>query len=151
MKIGDQCPELNFQNQYGKPIEFHKILGKKNIVFFFYPKDFTPGCTKEACSFRDNYEQFKAFNCEIIGVSSDTEKRDLSFSEKYELNYHLIADTKQKLRKSFDVPKNILGLIPRRVTFIINEKRTCIGIYNSMSNAEGHISYALSCLKEEKK
>lgn len=150
MNIGESFPELNIQNQYGKNIDFKNIVGTKNIVLFFYPKDFTPGCTKEACSFRDNFDRFKTFNCEIIGVSSDSEKRHLSFSNKYELNYHLIADSNQELRKLFDVPRNLFGLIPGRVTFVFNEKGICIGSFNSMSNAEGHISHALNCLQKDK-
>ena len=148
MNIGEKCPELNFQNQYGKQIEFQSLIGTKNIVFFFYPKDFTPGCTKEACSFRDNYNVFNTLNCEIIGVSSDSEKRHLSFSNKFDLNYHLISDHNQLLRTLFDVPKNMFGLIPGRVTYVFNPKGICIGVFNSMRNAHGHIQYALECLKE---
>ena len=149
MNIGEKFPEINAQNQHRTNIDFKKILGTKNIVLFFYPKDFTPGCTKEACNFRDNLEGFNSFNCEIIGISSDSEKRHLSFSNKYELNYNLIADSNQELRKLFKVPRNLFGLIPGRVTFVFNEKGVCIGSYNSMSNAEGHISYALNCLQKE--
>ncbi|MEJ6589240.1 MAG: peroxiredoxin [Crocinitomicaceae bacterium] len=149
MNIGEKFPEINAQNQHGTNIDFKKILGTKNIVLFFYPKDFTPGCTKEACNFRDNLEGFNSFNCEIIGISSDSEKRHLSFSNKYELNYNLIADSNQELRKLFKVPRNLFGLIPGRVTFVFNEKGVCIGTYNSMSNAEGHISYALNCLQKK--
>tara|TARA_B110000046_G_scaffold137940_1_gene144292 strand:+ start:11615 stop:12064 length:450 start_codon:yes stop_codon:yes gene_type:complete len=149
MNIGEKFPEINAQNQHGTNIDFKKILGTKNIVLFFYPKDFTPGCTKEACNFRDNLEGFNSFNCEIIGISSDSEKRHLSFSNKYELNYNLIADSNQELRKLFKVPRNLFGLIPGRVTFVFNEKGVCIGTYNSMSNAEGHISYAINCLQKK--
>ena len=68
MNIGEKFPEINAQNQHGTNIDFKKILGTKNIVLFFYPKDFTPGCTKEACNFRDNLEGFNSFNCEIIAI-----------------------------------------------------------------------------------
>ena len=148
MKIGDPCPEIAFDNQHGKPIPFKEILGSKNIVFFFYPKNFTPGCTKEACVFRDKYTDFEQFDCEVIGVSSDSEKSHRSFSNTFNLNYHLIADHKERLRKLFHVPKNLFGLLPGRVTFVINKKGICIGIFNSMINSNGHIKYALQCLKE---
>ena len=87
MKIGDSCPQLTFDNHFGKPIPFSEILGSKNIVFFFYPKNFTPGCTQQACVFRDKYTEFEHFDCEVIGVSSDSEKSHLSFSDTYSLNY----------------------------------------------------------------
>ena len=89
MKIGEQCPKIAFNNQHGNPIPFSDIIGSKNIVFFFYPKNFTPGCTKEACVFRDSYAEFQQYDCEIIGVSSDSEKSHLSFSNVFNLNYHL--------------------------------------------------------------
>jgi len=151
MKIGDPCPKIAFYNQHGKPIPFEDILGSKNIVFFFYPKNFTPGCTKEACVFRDNYTEFQQFDCEVIGVSSDSEKSHLSFSKAFDLNYHLISDRKETLRTLFNVPKNLFGLIPGRVTFVIDKKGICIGVFSSMVNSQGHIRYALKCLKENHK
>jgi len=148
MKIGDSCPEIAFDNQHGKPIPFSEILGSKNIVFFFYPKNFTPGCTQQACVFRDKYTEFEHFDCEVIGVSSDSEKSHLSFSDMFSLNYHLIADRDERLRNLFNVPKNLFGLMPGRVTYVINKKGICIGVFNSMIKAHGHIKYALKCLRE---
>ena len=127
MKIGEPCPKIAFNNQHGNPIPFSDIIGSKNIVFFFYPKNFTPGCTKEACVFRDSYAEFQQYDCEGIGVSSDSEKSHLSFS---------------------NVPKNLFGLIPGRVTFIFDKKGICIGLFNSMINSQGHIRYAIKCLKK---
>ena len=148
MKIGERCPEIAYNNQHGKSIPFKDFLGSKNIVFFFYPKNFTPGCTKEACVFRDSYEEFQQYDCEVIGISSDSEKSHLSFSNTFNLNYHLIADRKETLRDLFEVPKNLFGLLPGRVTFVIDKKGICIGLFNSLINSKGHISYALNCLKE---
>lgn len=148
MKIGERCPEIGFDNQHGKAIPFKEIRGHKNMVFFFYPKNFTPGCTKEACVFRDNYEEFQAYNCEVIGVSSDSERSHLAFSNTFNLNYHLIADRKEELRALFGVPKNLFGLVPGRVTFVIDNKGICIGVFNSLINSQGHIKYALNCLKK---
>ena len=148
MKIGEPCPKIAFNNQHGNPIPFSDIIGSKNIVFFFYPKNFTPGCTKEACVFRDSYAEFQQYDCEIIGVSSDSEKSHLSFSNVFNLNYHLISDRNESLRALFNVPKNLFGLIPGRVTFIFDKKGICIGLFNSMINSQGHIRYAIKCLKK---
>jgi len=148
MKIGEQCPDFSGLNQFGEQINSHDYIGDKNIVVFFYPKDFTPGCTKEVCEFRDDYDEFTKYNCEIIGISSDSLKSHLDFSKRYKLKYHLLSDSKNTIRKLFQVPRNLFGLIPGRVTFVINTDGTVIGMYNSLANSTSHISYALKCLKE---
>jgi peroxiredoxin Q/BCP len=147
MKIGDSFPKIEFTNQYGKLVDFEKNIGNTRMVFFFYPKDFTPGCTKEACGFRDNYDAFEKQNCKVYGVSSDSEKRHLLFSKKFKFNFDLITDSGNQLATLFKVKRNLFGLIPGRVTFIFDEKGTCQGSFNSMRDAEGHIKYALNCLE----
>jgi peroxiredoxin Q/BCP len=150
MKIGEQCPDFSALNQYGERINSHDYIGKRKTVIFFYPKDFTPGCTKEVCEFRDDYNEFSELNCEIVGISSDSRKSHLDFSKRYKLNYHLLSDSKNTIRKLFQVPRNLFGLIPGRVTYIIEKNGTIIGIYNSLSNSTSHISSALECLKKHK-
>lgn len=148
MKVGDAFPKIKLTNQYGKLIDFENIIGNMRMVFFFYPKDFTPGCTKEACGFRDNYDAFEKLNCKVFGVSSDSEKRHLLFAKKFNLNFDLITDNGNQLATLFEVKRNLFGLIPGRVTFIFDERGVCKGSFNSMRDAEGHIKYALNCLKE---
>jgi peroxiredoxin Q/BCP len=148
MKVGDAFPKIKLTNQYGKLIDFENIVGNMRMVFFFYPKDFTPGCTKEACGFRDNYDAFEKLNCKVFGVSSDSEKRHLLFAKKFNLNFDLITDNANQLAILFEVKRNLFGLIPGRVTFIFDERGVCKGSFNSMRDAEGHIKYALNCLKE---
>ena len=148
MKVGDAFPKIKLTNQYGKLIYFENIVGNMRMVFFFYPKDFTPGCTKEACGFRDNYDAFEKLNCKVFGVSSDSEKRHLLFAKKFNLNFDLITDNGNQLATLFEVKRNLFGLIPGRVTFIFDERGVCKGSFNSMRDAEGHIKYALNCLKE---
>jgi len=123
------------------------LLGKKILVIFFYPKDYTSGCTLEACAFRDNYDEFQGLNCEIIGISSDNEDRHLAFSTKYLLNYTLLADSNKKARKAFEVPTNFFGLIPGRVTYVIGLDQKIKAIYNSQTNPFGHIQKALEIVK----
>ena len=148
MKVGDPFPKIKFTNQYGKLIDFENIVGNMRIVFFFYPKDFTPGCTKEACGFIDNYDAFEKLNCKVFGVSSDSEKRHLLFAKKFNLNFDLITDNGNQLATLFEVKRNLFGLIPGRVTFIFDERGVCKGSFNSIRDAEGHIKYALNCFKE---
>ena len=148
MKVGDPFPKIKFTNQYGKLIDFENIVGNMRMVFFFYPKDFTPGCTKEACGFRDNYDAFEKLNCKVFGVSSDSEKRHLLFAKKFNLNFDLITDNENQLATLFEVKRNLFGLIPGRVTFIFDERGVCKASFNSMRDAEGHIKYALNCIKE---
>jgi len=147
MKIGDQCPHFNAFNQYGERVKSDDYIGKKNMVVFFYPKDFTPGCTKEVCEFRDDYDEFMQLNCEIIGISSDTQKSHLAFSNRYKLKYHLLSDSKNQIRKLFKVPRNLFGLIPGRATYVIDLNGKIIGAHNSLSNSISHIHFALDCLK----
>jgi peroxiredoxin Q/BCP len=145
--VGDKCPEFTLKDQNNSDFDIKSVLGKKIIVLYFYPKDGTPGCTAEACSFRDSYEDFKDLGCEVIGISSDTAKRHAEFAEKNRLSFTLLADTKKAVRKLFDVPTNLFGLIPGRVTYIIDKKGIVRHIYNSLTNAAGHIEESINTVK----
>ena len=147
MNIGDICPEFEGINQFNQSIKSKELIGKKYLVIFFYPKDFTPGCTAEVCGFRDNYEQFKELNCEVIGISADSVSRHHSFTHKYNLNYHLLSDSNKKIRKIFKVPAHLFGIIPGRVTYVIDLEGKICGINNSLADAHSHIKFALHSLK----
>lgn len=147
IQIGDKCPTFNAQISSDNSFDLTELIGKKNLVIFFYPKDFTPGCTTEVCAFRDNYEAFQELNCEVIGVSSDSSDSHDKFSEKHELQYILIPDNNKKIQKLFGVPKSLFGLIPGRVTYIIDINGTVRGIYNSLSDPFGHIQKGLELVK----
>lgn len=147
IEIGKKCPDFEKTSSYNKALGNKRILGVKPVVIFFYPKDFTPGCTKEACSFRDNYEVFQSHNCEVIGVSMDSAKSHEKFTEKHQLPYPLLADRSKELKKMFDVPSSLFGLIPGRATYIIDADGILRGIYNSQSDPFGHIQKALEVVK----
>jgi peroxiredoxin Q/BCP len=147
MKTGEKCPQFKAVNQNGESFDSKDLIGIKKTVIFFYPKDFTPGCTKEACQFRDQYEDFSKLDCEVIGISSDSSKSHLAFSNEHNLNYHLLSDPESTIRKLFGVPKNLFGLIPGRVSYVIDKDATIIGIHNSLTNSTGHIAFALDCIK----
>lgn len=146
-KIGDKCPTFTTQLSDGKSFDLNELIGKKNLVIYFYPKDFTPGCTKEACAFRDNYEAFQELNCEVIGISGDSGDSHDQFAEKYELPYILVPDNDKKIQKLFGVPKSLFGLIPGRVTYIIDMKGIVRGVYNSLNDPFGHIQKGLELVK----
>jgi peroxiredoxin Q/BCP len=126
LKVGDKAPAINAKDQHGNGITLTQFKGKK-VVLYFYPKDSTPGCTKEACNFRDNYSALLKKGYQVIGVSTDSEKSHLKFIEKYELPFPLIADTDQKVVNDYGVwglkkfmGREYMGI--NRTTFVIDEK-----------------------------
>ncbi len=145
--IGDKCPEFVLKDQNNADFDIKSVLGKRILVIYFYPKDNTPGCTAEACSFRDSYEDFKDLGCEVIGISNDSPKSHAQFAEKNRLTFTLLADTSKKVRNLFGVPGNLFGLIPGRVTYIIDKKGIVRHIYNSLTNAAGHIEESINAVK----
>lgn len=148
LQIGDKVPNFMLKDQNNNDFSIDKLLGKKAMVIYFYPKDDTPGCTKEACSFRDEFEVFNDLNAVVIGISSDNVASHKKFAEKYRLPFTLLADTKKEVQKLFGVPKNFLGLIPGRVTYIVSKNGEIKYIFNSFSNAEQHIVEAKKALEE---
>lgn len=147
IQIGDNCPRFTLKNQHDELINIEDLIGQKNLVIYFYPKDETPGCTKEACSFRDSYEEFKDLGCEVIGISTDSVSAHKAFAEKHRLTFILLADTKKEVRKAFNVPSNLFGLIPGRVTYIVDKKGLIRGIYNSQTDPVGHINKSIETVK----
>ena len=149
IKVGSHIPAFKLPDQNGKIFDVKSVLGKKNLVIYFYPKDETPGCTKEACSFRDKYEVFKNHNAEIIGISGDGVASHKHFANKYHLTFTLLADEGNKIRKLFGVPSSMLGTVPGRVTYVVNKKGIVIHIFNSLTQPEKHIQEAITALKND--
>ena len=150
IEVGSTIPNFELKDQFGKLFKIDSVLGKKNLVIYFYPKDDTPGCTKEACSFRDQFAVFEDADALIIGISGQSVESHLKFANKYNLNYTLLADEGNEVRKLFGVPSNLFGLIPGRVTYVINKESKVIFMFNSQTNAEQHVEETLSILKELK-
>ena len=147
IQIGDKCPIFTLHNQHNEKVNIEDYFGKKNLVIYFYPKDDTPGCTKEACSFRDQFEVFQSMETEVIGISSDSPAKHKEFAETHRLNFILLSDQDKAVRKAFGVPSSLFGLLPGRVTYIIDKNATVRGIYNSQTDPHGHITKALETLK----
>ncbi len=150
IKIGSSVPEFSLLDQNGKMFDISSVLGKKNLVIYFYPKDDTPGCTAEACSFRDQFEVFEEADAVIIGISGQSVESHKAFAQKHRLTFTLLSDERNKIRKLFGVPTNFLGLLPGRVTYIADKSGKVIYLFNSQSNATKHVDEALRILKELK-
>lgn len=146
LKIGDKLPSFSAKDTNGNVFNSQDYIGKQPLVIYFYPKDDTPGCTAQACSFRDNYQEFKDLGAEVIGISSDTVTSHLKFKSKFNLPFILLSDNDKKLRKLFGV-QNSLFIIPGRETFVIDKQGLVIMVFNSMSS-EIHITKALKVLKK---
>jgi thioredoxin-dependent peroxiredoxin len=116
-------------------------------VLYFYPKDNTAGCTKEACAFRDSYEVFTDAGADVIGISSDSVDKHATFAGRHSLPFTLLSDQGGKVRKSYGVP-SVLGLLPGRVTYVIDQAGTVRSIINSMTQIDHHINDALDTVKK---
>jgi peroxiredoxin Q/BCP len=148
LKMGDKAPSFLAVDASGTPFDSKSIIGKKPVVIYFYPKDNTPGCTMQACGFRDSYEDFIDLGAEVIGVSSDSVNSHKKFSNQYKLPFILLSDSDKKIKKLFGVPDKLFGLLPGRVTYIINKEGIITMIFDSVL-ATKHISIALESLKKE--
>lgn len=146
VKVGDRAPDFALKSQFGDFVRLSDFLGKKPVVLYFYPKDFTTGCTREACAFRDSYEAFKDAGAEVIGVSTATQEKHGEFAAAYKLPFKLLADEAGKVRQLYGVPSS-LGLIPGRVTYIIDKSGVVRHVFNSQLNPEKHVEEALRVLK----
>jgi peroxiredoxin Q/BCP len=142
---GDPAPDFTLNDQDGKPVRLADYRGRK-LVVYFYPKDDTPGCTKESCSFRDHYTAFTDAGAEVIGISSDSEASHKKFKEKYKLPFTLLSDRDGQVRKAYGVPAT-LGLLPGRVTFVIDKHGVVRHVFNSQFKATQHVSEAIDALR----
>jgi peroxiredoxin Q/BCP len=147
---GSKVPSFTLKDQNGKSFDIQSVLGKKNLVIYFYPKDDSPGCTKEACAFRDQFEVFNEANAMIIGISGQSVESHKKFAEKYHLSFTLLSDEGNKVRKLFGVPTDLFGAIPGRVTYIADKSGTVVYVFDSQSQATKHVDEALRILKEMK-
>lgn len=147
MKVGDKIPEFTLYDQDGEPFSSYSLIGKKNFVLFFYPQDGFPICIREACAFRDAYHDFVKNNFEVFGVSSDNETVHKKFKKTYKLPYRLLVDENAKVRELLKIPPMLLGLLPGRVTFVVDKEGIIRKIFNSALSASSHVREAISTIK----
>ncbi len=146
IKKGDKIPSFSLPNQHGELVSIDSYFGKP-FVLYFYPKDDTPGCTAEACSFRDAYAELRGLEAEVIGVSADSPSSHLAFAEQYRLPFVLLSDEKNKARKLLGVPSGMFGLVPGRVTYIVDADGIVQHVFESQLQATRHVKEALDLLK----
>ena len=145
--LGEQAPDFTLPSNFGEEVSLSDFRGKKAVVLFFYPKDGTPVCTKEACGFRDTYEDFVEAGAVVIGVSSDSLESHKSFAAKNRLPFILLSDSEGSLRKAFGVQKS-LGFMPGRVTYTIDKNGVVRDIFSSPMSAEAHVKQSLETVRE---
>jgi peroxiredoxin Q/BCP len=147
LKVGEPAPDFTLTDQKGRRVSLSGFVGTSNVVLYFYPKDFTPGCTSEAKGFSSNYADFKGMGAEVLGVSSDTVESHMSFGEECDVPFPLLSDPGGKVRSQYGVSSS-LGIIPGRVTFVIDAKGIVRYTFSSQLNPGKHIKEALSALRQ---
>jgi peroxiredoxin Q/BCP len=146
IQVGDLAPDFTLPNQSGETVALSQFRGQKAVVLYFYPKDDTPGCTIESCTFRDSYTDFQSAGAEVIGISSDPPNSHQQFAAKHSLPFTLVSDEGSKVRNAYGVPST-LGLLPGRVTYIIDLEGKVRHIFNSQFNPKAHVSQAIKALQ----
>ncbi len=143
--VGDQAPDFELPSSQGGTIRLQALRGQA-VVVFFYPKDDTPGCTTEACGFRDNLAQFQALGATVLGISGDDPESHQRFAAKHHLTFPLLADVGNGVRKRFGVPSALV--LPGRVTYVIDREGVVRLVFNALFNAEAHVREARACLEQ---
>ena len=143
---GDKAPLFTLPDSGGQPVNLPDFIGKKNLVVFFYPKDESYGCTKEACSFRDNYEEFKEAGAEVIGISTDDEASHSSFAAHHKLPFVLLSDRDNKVANLYGVHSSF-GTMRGRATFVIDKEGVIRMNYSSLLNFRKHMDEAIAVIK----
>jgi len=147
IEVGDAAPELTLATHSGERIALADYRGEKAVVLFFYPKDGTAVCTKEACAFRDAYEQFVDAGAVVIGISADSTARHQAFASSHRLPFVLASDENGEARRAFGVPKT-MGFLPGRVTYVIDREGIVRHVFNSQFAADRHVSEALEVVRK---
>jgi peroxiredoxin Q/BCP len=140
LRVGQKAPSFDVVSASGKRLELANFRAKKNVVLYFYPRDFTSVCTKEACGFRDMYEDLAQQGTEVIGVSVDSNESHRKFAEKYKISFELIADEKRELAKAYGATGLLHGLfgVAARITYVIDKKGEIAGIFEGELSASKH-------------
>jgi len=144
VRVGGKAPGFTLKSHEGKTVSLSDYLGEKSLVVYFYPKDETPGCKVESCTFRDYYEEFVEAGAEVIGISSDSIESHVSFAERHDLPFILLTDEDQSVRTSYGAA----GLfLPGRVTYVIDKEGTVRYIFSSQAQVKRHVREALTIIK----
>ncbi len=145
LKVNDTAPVFESVADDGSKFSLTNLIGNKNIVLYFYPKDFTMGCTKEACSFRDNWDKVLSLGATVVGISSDNQETHANFKKEHNIPFSLVSDQNRSIRKLYGVTGTF---IPQRVTFVIDKSWKIRNVFNSQFNISKHVDEALKTLRE---
>ena len=143
LKAGDTAPVFDSVTESGAKFSLADYIGKTNVVLYFYPKDFTAGCTKEACTFRDNWDKVVSLGATIVGISSDSPGTHSRFKKEHGLQFTLVSDEDKKIRKLYGIDGRF---IPPRVTYVIDRNGKIRNVFNSQINITKHVEESLSVL-----
>jgi peroxiredoxin Q/BCP len=146
LKVGDIAPDFSLIDEHGLPVSLKDFRGKKIVVLYFYPKDFTPGCTAEACNFRDNYKPYQDKGAAVIGISLDSVESHAKFSETYNLPFAILSDKNKEVAKAYDV-LGFGNFLTKRVTFIIDKDGKITHIFPKV-DVKQHSEEVLEALEE---
>ena len=144
--IGSEIPEFELMNQFGHKVQVNVASDKFRLIYF-YPRNDTPVCTKQACSIRDNFDIFLSHGIEVIGISSDSVESHLNFSKKHKLEFTLLSDSRDRVRKLFGATK-LGGLISSRISFLINPEGKVVFSFDSLLSSERHINKIMDVIEK---
>jgi peroxiredoxin Q/BCP len=145
--VGSTAPDFTLPSQSGALVSSKDFLGRRPVVLYFYPRDETAGCTRQACAFRDEFEEFARLDAEVIGISSDPVASHERFARKHDLPYTLLSDEGGRVRRLYGVPSTF-GLFPGRVTYVIDEECVVRHVFSSQLGVTRHAEEALGALRE---
>ncbi|MHC4513097.1 MAG: peroxiredoxin [Planctomycetota bacterium] len=146
IQVGDKAPDFSATTQDGSTIRLADYRGQRALVLFFYPKDGSAVCTKEACSFRDSYARFVDAGADVVGVSGDSLAKHQTFAQQHRLPFHLISDSDGSIRKAFGVPRT-LGLLPGRTTYVIDKEGVVRLVFSAQLASDEHVRRAMAALQ----
>lgn len=147
LKIGSTAPEFILKSTGGKSIDSSKDLSGKAFILYFYPKDFTRGCTAEACEFRDQFEAFRSLDIPVLGISKDDIETHERFKKAHKLPFDLLSDPSGKVCKSYDALVPLIKM-PKRITYLIDKDHKIVAAFSDMFESKGHIEAMLKNLQK---
>lgn len=148
LKINTQAPDFTLASTSGEGFTLSKTMAGKACILYFYPKDFTMGCTAEACEFRNEFEEFANVDVPILGISKDDIPTHLQFKKQYKLPFELLADTSGLVTKMYDAIVPIIGYT-KRITYLLNPSHQIIAVYDNMLYPHGHIAAMIKAIKQQ--
>jgi thioredoxin-dependent peroxiredoxin len=148
VKVGSVAPDFTLPSQAGEMVSLKDFFGRNPVVLFFYPKDDSPGCTREVCAFRDYFEEFGKLDVQVIGISSDSVESHKRFAVEHDLSFTLLSDEGGNIRRLYGVPKTF-GLFPGRVTYVIDREGVVRHVFASQLSVKRHVQEALTALRSD--